>query len=278
MKTFARLPALVMMALLAPEPVFAATSTSTSTAATAASTAEMAVQVRDTAAIDAAIASKDRPQADIARDATAKPRELLAFLGVKPGMRVIDMFAAGGYYTELLARGVGVKGQVIAWNNPPYAKFAAKDIATRYEGSRLGNVRQLTTEVDELELAPAALDAALFVMSFHDAYWRPADGSWNRTSPDELLRRVYVALKPGGVVVVQDHVANPGGDTAKVVDELHRIDPAVVRAAFERAGFVFDRASDLLAHPDDDHSKQVFDESIRGRTDQFIYRFRKPNP
>ena len=137
-------------------------------------------------------------------------------------------------------------------------------------------MRQVTAEVDELQLAPASLDAALFVMSYHDAYWRPADGSWNRTDPDEMLRRLYVALKPGGVVVVQDHVARPGGDTAKVVDELHRIDPAVVRSAFERAGFDFDGASEMLAHPADDHTKLVFDESIRGKTDQFIYRFRKP--
>jgi len=239
---------------------------------------EAAMPLRDTGAIDAAIASKDRPAGDVERDALAKPRDLLAFLGARPGLRVIDMFSAGGYYTELLARVVGVKGQVIAWNNPPYAQFAAKAIAGRYEGNRLGNVRQLTSEVDELVLAPASLDAALFVMSFHDAYWRPAEGGWNRTDPDEMLRRLHRALKPGGIVVVQDHVANPGGDTARIVDELHRIDPSTVRAAFERAGFVFDRASDLLAHPQDDHSKQVFDESIRGRTDQFIYRFRKPSP
>lgn len=246
--------------------------------AVAAPPPETAAQLRDLTAIDAAIASRDRPGDDLQRDPVAKPRDLMAFLGVQPGMHVIDMFSAGGYYTELLARAVGVKGQVIAWNNPPYAKFAAKEIARRYEGNRLGNVRQLTTEVDELELAPASLDAALFVMSFHDAYWRPADGGWSRTDPDEMLRRLYRALKPGGMVVVQDHVANPGGDTAKVVDQLHRIDPAVVRAAFERAGFAFDRASDLLAHPGDDHSKLVFDESIRGKTDQFIFRFRKPNP
>jgi predicted methyltransferase len=249
-----------------------------SVAAPAAAVQETATQLRDTAAIDAAIASRDRPRQDVERDAVSKPREIMAFLGVMPGMRVIDMFSAGGYYTELLARAVGVKGQVIAYNNPPYANFAAKQITQRYADARLGNVRQVTAEVDELDLAPASLDAALFVMSFHDAYWRPADGSWNRTDPDEMLRRLYLALKPGGVVVVQDHVANPGGDTAKVVDELHRIDPAVVRAAFERAGFVFDRASDLLAHPEDDHSKLVVDESIRGRTDQFIYRFRKPTP
>jgi predicted methyltransferase len=93
-----------------------------------------------------------------------------------------------------------------------------------------------------------------------------------------LLSKLFAALKPGGVVVVEDHVANPGGDPAQVVDSLHRIDPAVVRRDFEKAGFVFDAESRLLAHPDDDHTKLVFDESIRGRTDQFLYRFRKPVP
>jgi predicted methyltransferase len=238
------------------------------------------VEVKSNAAIAAAIAaaidSPDRPAADRERDASARPGQVLAFLGVAPGMRVADMFSAGGYYTELLARTVGVKGQVIAYNNPPYAKFAEKGIAERYAGGRLGNVRQLTAEVDALELPPASLDAALFVMSYHDAYWRPADKSWDRTDPAELLRRLFLALKPGAIVVVQDHVAAAGGDVAKVVDTLHRIDPALVRRDFEQAGFVFDGSSDVLAHPDDDHTRLVFEESIRGRTDQFVYRFRKP--
>jgi predicted methyltransferase len=234
------------------------------------------VKVKSNAAIAAAIDSPDRPAADRERDAGARPGEVLAFLGVAPGMRVADMFSAGGYYTELLARTVGVKGQVIAYNNPPYAKFAEKGIAERYASGRLGNVRQVTAEVDALELPPASLDAALFVMSYHDAYWRPDDKSWDRTDPAELLRRLFLALKPGAVVVVQDHVAAAGGDAARVVDTLHRIDPALVRRDFERAGFVFDGSSDVLAQPGDDHTRLVFEESIRGRTDQFVYRFRKP--
>lgn len=235
-----------------------------------------AVEIRSKTAVEAAIDSPDRPAADRERDASARPGEVLSFLGVAPGMRVADMFSAGGYYTELLARTVGVKGQVIAYNNPPYAKFAEKGIAERYADGRLGNVRQVTAEVDALELPPASLDAALFVMSYHDAYWRPDDKSWDRTDPAELLRRLFLALKPGAVVVVQDHVAAAGGEVAKIVDALHRIDPALVRRDFERAGFVFDGSSDVLAHPGDDHTKLVFDEAIRGKSDQFVYRFRKP--
>ena len=121
-----------------------------------------------------AIADPGRPAGDREQDATRKPDEILGFLGVAPGMRVLDAFSAGGYYTELLARIVGSDGELIAYNNPPYAKFAEKGIAARYAGNRLPNVRQVTSTLEDLELEPASLDAAIFVMSYHDLYWRPA--------------------------------------------------------------------------------------------------------
>jgi predicted methyltransferase len=230
------------------------------------------------AAIKAALASPDRPKADLEQDARRKPEEILAFVGVRPGMHVADMFSAGGYYTELLSRIVGVKGQVLAYNNPSYAKFAEKGIAARYADDRLGNVRQLTADVDKFETAPQSLDAAMFIMSYHDLYWRPADGSWPPTDPNVLLARLYASLKPGAVVVVEDHVAPANVDTSATVDKLHRIDPAIVKRDFVKAGFVFDAESRVLAHPDDDHTKLVFDDAIRGKTDQFVYRFKKPAP
>jgi predicted methyltransferase len=173
---------------------------------------------------------------------------------------------------------VGPKGRVIAYNNPPYAKFAAKGIAARYAGDRLPNVQQITAEIDELDLAPRSLDAAIFVMSYHDLYWRPTDGSWPPTDPAQLLGKLHAAMKVGGVVIVQDHVAAAGGDTAAVVDKLHRIDPEVVKRDFKAAGFALEEENPMLAHPDDDHTRQVFDESIRGRTDQFVFKFRRPGP
>jgi predicted methyltransferase len=191
--------------------------------------------------IATAIADPGRPATDREQDATRRPEEILAFLGVAPGMRVLDAFSAGGYYTELLARIVGSEGEVIAYNNPPYAKFARKGIAARYVDDRLPNVQQVTSTLEQLELAPVSLDAAIFVMSYHDLYWRPADGSWPPTDPSLLLGKLHAALKPGGVILVQDHVAAPGGEISEVVDKLHRIDPA-----------------------------------IRGKTDQFVFRFRKP--
>ncbi len=229
----------------------------------------------DKAALDAAYASTDRPAADRQQDERRKSREVLEFLGVRPGMKVIDVFSAGGYNTELLARAVGVKGEVVAWNNPPYARFAAQGIAERYANDRLGNVRQVTAEVGDLELPANSFDAAICVMSYHDAYWRPKDGGFDRTNADELVARLYAALKPGGVVVIQDHVANAGGNPTTDAD-IHRIDPAVVRRDFAKAGFVFDASSDILKHATDDRTKVVFDEAVRGKTDQFVYRFRKP--
>jgi predicted methyltransferase len=227
------------------------------------------------AAIDAALASPERPVVDRDQDERRKARSVLEFSGIESGMTVLDAFSAGGYYTELLARVVGPEGRVIAYNNPPYARFAEKGIAARYAGDRLPNVRQVTSTIEELELAPASFDAVIFVMSYHDLYWRPADGSWPSTDPALLLAKLHAALKPGGVIVVQDHVAAAGGDTAEVVDKLHRIDPAVVKADFLKAGFTLDGDSDVLAHPDDAHTTLVFDEAIRGKTDQFLFRFLK---
>lgn len=230
----------------------------------------------DAAAIAAAIASPDRLPGDREQDERRKPAELLEFAGIAPGMHVMDAFSAGGYYTELLSRIVGPKGEVIAYNNGAYAKFATKGIEARYANDRLPNVRQVTEEVDKLSLPAASLDAVLFVMSYHDLYWRPADGTWPMTDPKQMLAVLLSALRPGGVVVVQDHVASVGAAPKESVDAMHRIDPAVVRRDFEAAGFVFDGESTMLAHPDDDHTKLVFDPSIRGKTDQFVYRFRKP--
>ena len=240
-------------------------------------TAEEGPGAASQAAIAAAIASPDRPPADREQDARRHPQQVLEFAGITPGMYVVDVFSAGGYYTELLARVVGPKGQVTAYNNPPYARFAAKGIAARYAGDRLPNVRQVTATIEDLKLLPSSQDAAIFIMSYHDLYWRPTDGSWPATDPMLLLSKLHAALKPGGVVLVQDHVANPGGDPAQVVDSLHRIDPSLVKRDFEKAGFVLLGESDLLAHPDDDHTGLVFNEPIRGKTDQFLFRFRKPS-
>lgn len=231
----------------------------------------------DTSAIKAALATPDRFAGDTDEDTWRKADEVLAFLDVKPGSTVVDYFSAAGYYTELLAHLVGPQGQVIAYNNAPYLAYAGKRPLERYAGNRLPNVAQLTTPPEEIPLEPASVDAILFVNAYHDLYWRPQNAAeWPPVDPKAALAKLLPALKPGGTVVVVDHIANAGGDAAKVVDTLHRIDPEVVKQDFTAAGLTFEAESAALRNPQDDHTKAVTDPAVRHKTDQLIYKFRKP--
>lgn len=242
----------------------------------AAPSTSAAVPNADVGAIDAAIHAPDRLPGDAGEDSWRHPAEVLTFLRVHPGERVVDYFAGGGYFTELLSRVVGANGQVIAYNNPAYLKFAADKPAQRYGNERLPNVAQLTTPPEELPLQANSIDAALFFLSYHDLHWVAKKGEWTPTDPAKSLKQLVAGLKPGATVVVVDHAASAGSDPADSVDAMHRIDPVVVRREFEAAGLVFDGESDVFRNPADDHTKAVFDESIRHHTDQFMYRFRKP--
>jgi len=236
-----------------------------------------AVPAEDAAlAIKSAIANPARLADDRAQDAWRKPLAVLSFLQVKPGMRVLDVFAGGGYYTELLSY-IVADGAVLAYNNKAYADYAAKELDAHFAGGRLPNVKRIEVEAADLRVVPAELDAAIFIRSYHDVYWHPKEG-WAPVDGARLLKEVFSGLKPGGVVVVQDHVANPGGDPREVVGNLHRIDPAVLKRDFLAAGFVLDSESDALRNPADDHSLPVFDPKIRYRTDDMLLRFRKPLP
>jgi predicted methyltransferase len=113
-------------------------------------------------------------------------------------------------------------------------------------------------------------------LDYHDVYWESAERKIVRMNPDEWLKTFYAALKPGAIVGIVDHAASPGGDTRAVVEKLHRIDPKVVEADFKRAGFVLVARSDMYRNPADDHSLLVFDPKVRGKTDRFVLKFRKP--
>lgn len=225
--------------------------------------------------IEASLSHGGRLAGDADEDEWRKPNEVLRLLDVRPGMRVIDYLAGGGYYTELLSRIVGPKGQVIAYNNPSYQKYAGEKPAERYANERLPNVAQLTTAPEDLPAEPASLDAALFVNSYHDLHWRSKDGSWPETDPKAALAKLAQALKPGATVVVVDHVAAAGSDPAVSVDALHRIDPDVIKRDFEAAGFELVAESDALRNSADDHTVLVFDPKIRHKTDRVILKFVK---
>lgn len=230
----------------------------------------------DATAITASIASPERPQADRERDAWAKPETVLTLLGARPGMQVIDYLAGDGYYSELLARIVGPQGRVIVYNSGAYASFIGQKLAERFEGKRVPNTLLKVQEIADLKLPARSLDAALFVMSYHDVYFTPRGATGPMGDPLQMVGALFRALKPGGVVVVQDHAAKAGSDPVESVNKMHRIDPEAVKRTFEQTGFKLDAQEDAFKNPQDDHSKLVFDPSIRHRTDQFLFRFRKP--
>jgi predicted methyltransferase len=229
----------------------------------------------DPAAIEASIANAERSKEDKDQDAWRRPAEVLTFMELRPGLHTLDYFAASGYYTELMSRVVGADGKVIAYNNPEYRKFSEDGPTKRYGNNRLPNVVEVTTPVEAVQLDPASLDAVLFMQSYHDLYWRPKDGSWPQTDAAKALAQLVPALKPGAVVVVVDHVANAGGEPTETVTAMHRIDPAILKRDFAAAGLKFDSESPVFANPADDHKKEVFDKSIRHKTDQVMYKFKK---
>ena len=223
----------------------------------------------------AVAATADRSADNVKLDAGRKPAELLDFLGLERGMRVIDMFGANRYWAEIIAPAIGPEGQLIVWqprqflNDKRRSEFA--DFA-----ARKGNVALITTPFEAPILGSNAYDLLVMNIDYHDVYWENAKNGIVRMDPDAWLKTLYSAMKPGGVVGVVDHVANANSDTRATVEALHRIDPAVLRADFERAGFVLEAESDLLRNSADDHSLSVFDDKIRGRTDRAVFKFRKP--
>lgn len=242
---------------------------------TAVALATAAPGIAKPADVRSAVAATAQRSADnVKLDAGRKPAELLAFLGLEPGMRVADMFGGNNYWGEILAPAVGPKGRVTIWLPTQFYDTKANANLTRLAASH-PNVRWQASAFAEPNLLANQFDLMVLNLDYHDVYWESAKYGVTRMEPDQWLKIIYAAMKPGGIVGVIDHVG-PGGDTRAVVEKLHRIDPKTVRADFERAGFKFAGESDLLRNPADDHSLMVFNPAIRGKTDRFVMKFRKP--
>lgn len=220
--------------------------------------------------VTAAISDSGRPAADKDRDAARKPADMVAFTGIRPGDTVLEILPGGGYFTRIFSKIVGPQGHLYAAVPDPKssdAEPAASEIAANIEYS---NVTVVPLTIEALKALPP-LDAIWTSQNYHDLHL-------SRVHADilKLDKTWFDILKPGGVVVIEDHVALAGSPATETADKLHRIDPAVARAEMEAAGFKFDGESDLLRNPADPHTAIVFDPSIRGKTDQFVYRFKKP--
>jgi predicted methyltransferase len=232
--------------------------------------------------IRSAVEDPLRPAGDRERDADRRPAELLAFFGVEPGMRVADLQATHGFYTEILSTLIGPEGRVYAHNNDFVAtRFGERldqRLAKLREAGRT-NIERVVTELDGLNL-PSDLDAVLLIRFYHDLFWQPRpDGEL--TDRPEFLRLVFETLKPGGVFGVVDHHAEAGSGERDALDPrngLHRIDVELVKREVLAAGFVLDAESDLLRHPEDTRDWNIFidDRTRRDETDRFVLRFVKP--
>ncbi len=218
--------------------------------------------------ISAAVADPARPADDRARDADRKPAECLAFAGVKESDQVVDFLPGSGYFTRIFSKAVGPKGHVLALlpaGAPEKYSAGAKAIAA--DKTNYGNVNEAEEKVSELPAG--SVDLFWTAQNYHDLK--------NQPNADTVAfdRAVFAALKPGGVYVVIDHSA-PIGSGASDTNTLHRIDQKTVETEVVSAGFKLEGASDLLKNPNDPRTAKVFDPSIKGKTDQFVLKFRKP--
>jgi predicted methyltransferase len=216
------------------------------------------------------LGSGTRSEADKARVAGRRPAAGVTFFEIAPGMKVVDLLAAGGYYSEVLSVAVGPEGRVYAHNTDFLLKMREgandKAMTARLADNRLPNVERLDREIGALGLPADSVDIVLTALNFHDIY--------NGRGPEAtqtVLRAVHQILKPDGVLAVIDHAGNPGADNAK----LHRIEESKGVEAAEQAGFVVEATSDVLRHPEDDRTRMVFTDGLRGMTDRFVLKLRK---
>ena len=218
--------------------------------------------------ISAAVADASRPEADKARDANRKPAEVIAFAGLRPGDKVADLIPGSGYFTRIFAKVVGPTGKVYA--AVPLALASRPGVMDNLNAIAKDNPNVWAGPIDYAKLEfPEPLDMVWTSENYHDFHNIP------NGDVVALNQVIFKALKPGGVYLVVDHAA-AAGSPLTVADTLHRIDPAIVKQEVAAAGFKFDGESPVLRNPADPHTALVFDPSIRGKTDQFVYKFSKP--
>lgn len=212
----------------------------------------------------AELASAERPDADKARDADRKPGEVMAFAGIRPGLAVIELAPGGGYYTRLLSLALGPQGKL-------YPRGGRISPAVEEWAKSHANTMPALSSPDA-PLVAAPVDVVWTTLNYHDFK--------NAKAGDRILAEVtnaqaFAALKPGGVYLVNDHAAAVGAP-ADITSTLHRIEEATVIREVEAAGFKLEGKSAVLAHATDDHTLKVVETGIRGKTDQFVLKFRKP--
>ena len=228
------------------------------------------------------VSASDRPQEDRQRDESRKPAQVLTFTGIGKGQVVLDFFAGGGWYTELISKAVGETGKVYMQNDSVYWQFAQKDIIKRTQDNRLPNVVRLdNVALSEMPIPDNSVDIIFAALGYHDMYFTDTVRDDKVvTFRDDVVDYMPVLstfkriLKEDGVVVIIDHSAKAGSGF-DAANTLHRIDPNIIKHQFESAGFTLTEEAFYLRNPEDDLQKSVFAADIRGKTDRFIFKFGK---
>jgi predicted methyltransferase len=221
--------------------------------------------------VTAAISDSHRPQSDTGRDADRLPAEMLTFSGVKPGDKVAELIPAGGYATRLLSKVVGPTGHVYAINMPTFNDRIKEQIKPVTDDPAFANVTVSDQVLGALK-TPEPVDVVWTSQNYHD-FKNP--GMFLADTP-AMDKAIFAALKPGGLYIIIDHVAQPGSG-ARDTGTLHRIDPELVKSEVLAAGFVLDGESKALASANDPHTERVPGAgNIGDKSDKFLFRFRKP--
>ena len=224
---------------------------------------------------DDAVANSARSTKDQDVDSRRKPAEVLRFFEITPGMSVFDVFAGGGYYSEILSYLVGEKGSVALYNNQPWENFVAKDVTARLADNRLANVHHIMAAPESLLEREEKYDAAIFILGMHDTYYADAENGWVAIDRAKFLQGIHHLLKDGGVFGLIDANAQKGADNAAVGKDLHRADMDVMVKDILAAGFTLDAETDILRNPEDDKTTSVFLPENRYKTDRSVIKFRK---
>lgn len=231
----------------------------------------MLVLITGMSAAKAAPNQSLRSDSDIARDVSSRPTEIMRFAGINEGTIVLDLFAGGGYYSQLLNQQVGKTGEVVMHNNAAYLAYVESELAQRSGDEGFDEVTQLVSEALDLKLPEGKFDVVFMVLSFHDFYFTADD--WN-VRLDQVMPQIRRSLKPQGKVLIIDHSANPGS-SLEVAQTLHRIDENRVVELMLDQQFSLIAESDVLRNPNDTRTLPMGDPAIRRKTDRFVHLYTK---
>ncbi|XPF93118.1 class I SAM-dependent methyltransferase [Colwellia sp. RE-S-Sl-9] len=232
--------------------------------------------------INELLSNKNRPTEDLEKDPIRKPAKIIHFTDIAKGDVVIDLFAGGGWYTELFSMAVGPNGKVYAQNDNVIWQFAKKGLTERTKNNRLENVTRLDKiEIADMAMADKSVDLVFTALNYHDMFFthRINDGKVIQVREQvvdhkKALANIKRILKDDGQIVIIDHVALAGSGF-NAPNDIHRIDPNIVKYQMQEAGFELVEEAFYLRNSHDDLNTSVFAPSTRGKTDRFVYKFKK---